>query len=82
MVFWSDMDVPGFRKAEKLWRVCAMPMLPKDKFKLVIVDPRRIWGDVGEGQDIADWVLAGYGDIGKVERVANEMKDAKLDWEG
>jgi putative DNA primase/helicase len=58
MIYWADLDIPGFRKAEKLWQVCSLPLLPKDKFKLVIVDPRRIWENIKEGQDIADWVIS------------------------
>lgn len=74
IVYWPDYDIPGFKKAEKLWYVCAQPLLPKHKFKLVVLDPRRVWTDVQEGQDIADWVQADAANVQHLQTVANEMK--------
>ena len=78
IVYWADLDISGFRKAQKLWEVCSLPLLAKDKFKIVVVDPRRIWKDISEGQDIADWVQAGAADVGRVQAVANEMRNVEL----
>jgi len=80
MVYWSDLDIPGFKKAQKLWEVCSLPVLPKDKFKLVVVDPRRIWSDIQEGFDIADWVQANEANVELLSAVANEMKNTKLNF--
>jgi putative DNA primase/helicase len=78
IVYWSDLDIPGFRKAQKLWEVCSLPLLPRDKFKIVVVDPRRIWSDIQEGQDIADWCQARVADVERLVAVANEMKNVEL----
>ena len=78
MVYWSDLDVPGFRKAQKLWQTCALPVLSKDKFPLVVVDPRRVWEGITEGQDVADWVQAGVADVERLQTVANKMKNVEL----
>lgn len=78
MVYWSDLDIPGFKKAQKLWETCSLPLLPKDKFKVVVVDPRRIWDGIQEGQDIADWAIANMADVGRLSAVANEMRNVEL----
>jgi hypothetical protein len=78
MVYWSDLDIAGFRKAQKLWEDCSLPLLNKDKFKLVVVDPRRIWDEIQEGDDIADWVRAEIADVQRVQAVANEMRNVEL----
>jgi putative DNA primase/helicase len=78
IVYWSDLDLPGFRKAQKLWEICSLPLLPRDKFKIVVLDPRRIWSEIQEGQDIADYCQAGVADVERLVAVANEMKNVEL----
>lgn len=78
LVYWPDHDIPGYRKAQKLWQVCAAPILPHHKFKIVVLDPRRIWQGIAEGQDIADWVQAGVTDVKLLQTLANEMKHEKF----
>lgn len=69
--YYPDLDIPGFRKAYKLWRACAIPTL--HKFPIVVLDPLQVWDKCHEGGDIADWCKSGLASVPHLEAVANKQ---------
>jgi putative DNA primase/helicase len=69
--YYPDYDLPGYRKAVKLWQACAAPVLPKNKFPIVVLDPLEVWSDCPEGGDIADWSQQKLANVDVLESVAN-----------